>query len=82
MTQLLVRDALVVATVDDERRELEGGWVAITDGLVQARRRRRPTRRPTPTRVLDAERLPRDARARSTRTITSTRTSPAASGPR
>src|SRR5579862_6722948 len=32
---LLVRDALLVATVDDERRELAGGWVAIADGLVQ-----------------------------------------------
>jgi cytosine/adenosine deaminase-related metal-dependent hydrolase len=27
---------LLVATVDDERREVEGGWVAITDGLVTA----------------------------------------------
>jgi 8-oxoguanine deaminase len=33
---LLVRDALLVATVDDARREIEGGWVAITGGLVQA----------------------------------------------
>jgi cytosine/adenosine deaminase-related metal-dependent hydrolase len=33
---LLVRGALLVATVDDERREVEGGWVAITDGLVSA----------------------------------------------
>jgi cytosine/adenosine deaminase-related metal-dependent hydrolase len=31
---LLIRDAWSVATVDDERRELAGGWVAITDGLV------------------------------------------------
>jgi cytosine/adenosine deaminase-related metal-dependent hydrolase len=31
---LVVRDALVVATLDDSRRELQGGWVAITDGLV------------------------------------------------
>jgi cytosine/adenosine deaminase-related metal-dependent hydrolase len=31
---LLVRGAHLVATVDDERREIEGGWVAITDGLV------------------------------------------------
>jgi cytosine/adenosine deaminase-related metal-dependent hydrolase len=31
---LLVRGALLVATVDDERRELEGGWVAVSDGLV------------------------------------------------
>jgi cytosine/adenosine deaminase-related metal-dependent hydrolase len=33
---LLVRNAVLVATVDDDRRELEGGWVAITDGLVAA----------------------------------------------
>jgi cytosine/adenosine deaminase-related metal-dependent hydrolase len=32
----LVRGAQLVATVDDERRELEGGWVAITDGVVSA----------------------------------------------
>ena len=31
---LLVRDAFLVATVDEERRELPGGWVAITDGFV------------------------------------------------
>jgi cytosine/adenosine deaminase-related metal-dependent hydrolase len=31
---LLVRNATLVATVDDDRRELEGGWVAIHDGLV------------------------------------------------
>ncbi|MEO7555801.1 MAG: 8-oxoguanine deaminase [Acidimicrobiales bacterium] len=33
---LLVAGAQVVATVDDERRELPGGWVAITGGLVDA----------------------------------------------
>src|SRR3954463_4230030 len=33
---LLVRDAELVATVDDARREIAGGWVAITDGLVSA----------------------------------------------
>ena len=33
---LVVRDAWTVATVDDERRELAGGWVAVTDGLVSA----------------------------------------------
>ena len=33
---LLVRDAVLVATVDDDRRELEGGWVAVNDGLVAA----------------------------------------------
>ena len=31
---LLVKDALVLATMDSSRREIEGGWVAITDGLV------------------------------------------------
>src|SRR4051812_10730684 len=31
---LLVSDAELVATVDDARREIPGGWVAVTDGLV------------------------------------------------
>lgn len=31
---LLVRGADLVATVDDENREIAGGWVAITDGVV------------------------------------------------
>lgn len=34
MTDLLVAHADLVATVDDERREIPGGWVAVTDGLV------------------------------------------------
>jgi cytosine/adenosine deaminase-related metal-dependent hydrolase len=34
VADLLVRDALLVATVDDDRRELPGGWVAVTDGLI------------------------------------------------
>ena len=33
---LLVSGAELVATVDDERREIAGGWVAIDDGLVVA----------------------------------------------
>ncbi len=33
---LLVTSAELVATVDDHRRELAGGWVAITGGLVSA----------------------------------------------
>ena len=33
---LLVAGATLVATVDDDRREIVGGWVAITDGLVSA----------------------------------------------
>jgi cytosine/adenosine deaminase-related metal-dependent hydrolase len=31
---LLVHDADLVATVDDDRRELAGGWVAVTGGVV------------------------------------------------
>ena len=33
---LLVRGAALVATVDDHRREIPGGWVAVQDGLVSA----------------------------------------------
>ena len=36
MTDLVVRGARLVATLDANRRELAGGWVAITDGLVEA----------------------------------------------
>src|SRR4051812_22136339 len=31
---LLVTDAELVATVDDARREIPGGWVAVTDGAI------------------------------------------------
>jgi cytosine/adenosine deaminase-related metal-dependent hydrolase len=31
---LLVHDAELLATVDDARREIPGGWVAVTDGVV------------------------------------------------
>ncbi len=31
---LLVRDALLIATVDENRREIAGGWVAITNGVI------------------------------------------------
>ena len=34
IADLVVANARCVATVDAERRELDGGWVAITDGLV------------------------------------------------
>ena len=34
MTDLLIRNARLVATVDDERTEIAGGWVGITDGLI------------------------------------------------
>ncbi len=33
---LVVANAGLVATVDDDRRELPGGWVAVTDGLISA----------------------------------------------
>ena len=33
---LLVTGAELVATVDDDRRELSGGWVAVRDGLVHS----------------------------------------------
>ena len=36
MTDLLVRDAELLVTCDDERREIPGGWVAVTGGLVEA----------------------------------------------
>ena len=36
MTDLVIRNARCVATLDDARRELVGGWVAITGGLVEA----------------------------------------------
>ena len=34
MADLLIHDAWLVATVDHDRRELPGGWVAITDGFI------------------------------------------------
>jgi len=36
LADLLIRDALVVATMDDERREIVGGWVAITNSKISA----------------------------------------------
>ena len=33
---LLVAGARCVATVDDQRREIDGGWVAVADGLITA----------------------------------------------
>ena len=33
---LLIEDAWLVATMDEERRELTGGWVAVDNGLVVA----------------------------------------------
>ncbi|MDX6417868.1 MAG: 8-oxoguanine deaminase, partial [Trebonia sp.] len=34
IADLLVRNAKLVATCDDAGRELAGGWVAVTGGLV------------------------------------------------
>jgi cytosine/adenosine deaminase-related metal-dependent hydrolase len=36
VADLLIQGARLVATMDDDRRELPGGWVAVTDGLVSA----------------------------------------------
>jgi cytosine/adenosine deaminase-related metal-dependent hydrolase len=36
VTDLLIHNARMVATVDPDRREIAGGWVAITDGLISA----------------------------------------------
>jgi len=36
MTDLLIRNARLLATLDAERRELAGGWVTITGGFVEA----------------------------------------------
>ena len=33
---LLVRNARLVATVDPQRREIPGGWVAVTNGFISA----------------------------------------------
>lgn len=35
MTDLVIRNARLVATMDDDR-EIEGGWVAITEGLIES----------------------------------------------
>lgn len=36
MADLLIRNARCIATMDSDRRELSGGWVAITGGLIEA----------------------------------------------
>ena len=36
MTDLVITGARCVATVDDDRREIGDGWVAVTDGLIEA----------------------------------------------
>ncbi len=51
---LLVRNALLLATCDDATAEIPGGWVAITDGLVSAvGRSAEPA--PDAIKVIDAE---------------------------
>lgn len=54
VADLLVTGAALVATVDDNRREISGGWVAITDGLVSALGDAHD-RQPEASEVLDAE---------------------------
>lgn len=53
MADLLIRNARLLATMDAGRRELAGGWVAITDGLVEAVGTS-PDPEPAATRVIDA----------------------------
>ena len=52
MADLLIENARCLATLDDERRELSGGWVSITDGLVEAVGNGEP---PNAKRVIDAD---------------------------
>ena len=54
MTDLLIRNAALVATVDADRRELAGGWVAVTDGLVSGVGSSTDPE-PAATRVIDAD---------------------------
>jgi cytosine/adenosine deaminase-related metal-dependent hydrolase len=49
---LLIRNALHVATVDDQRNEIPGGWVAISDGLIVGVGA--PGNEPEATRTIDA----------------------------
>ena len=51
MADLVVRNARLVATLDDSRSELEGGWISITDGLIEAVGTDQP---PPATEVIDA----------------------------
>jgi len=51
VTDLLILNARCVATLDGARRELAGGWVAITDGLIEAVGVRQP---PVATETIDA----------------------------
>ena len=49
---LCVRDADLVVTMDADRREIAGGWVAISDGMIGAVGP--PGREPEAERVIDA----------------------------
>ncbi|HEX6656651.1 MAG TPA: 8-oxoguanine deaminase [Ilumatobacter sp.] len=51
VTDLVIRNARCVATLDGARREIEGGWVAITRGLVESVGNGQP---PDATTVIDA----------------------------
>ncbi len=51
MADLLISNARLLATMDGDRRELTGGWVSITDGLVEAVGQGEP---PAATAVIDA----------------------------
>ena len=53
VVDLLVRNADLVATMDDDRREIAGGWVAVTAGFVSAVGRS-DVAAPPAERVLDA----------------------------
>ena len=47
---ILVRNAALVATMDDARREIADGAVFIRGNVIESRRARRPRCRPRPTR--------------------------------
>ncbi|TDT15076.1 cytosine/adenosine deaminase-related metal-dependent hydrolase [Ilumatobacter fluminis] len=51
MADLLISNARLLATMDGDRRELTGGWVSISDGLVEAVGQGEP---PVATTVIDA----------------------------
>ncbi len=54
MADLVVDNAALVATLDDRRRELAGGWVAVTGGMIEAVGASTDSP-PAATEVLDAE---------------------------
>ena len=51
VADLVVANARLVATLDDDRRELEGGWLSVRDGLIDAVGTGSP---PAATTVIDA----------------------------